>query len=252
VYPESPGTPCAPNWLWIGCTRMTRWPVARRCWWGIHDSQPVRPPGTSTSGSPAPRSSSWRTRGSIVSLWGRPARVCARRAIGVFANPPASLEMSGPTNPAQIPRLEGHSSALKPGPLSGPSSILSHVSHASLGSTGWMRLRRMRRFTGNPVCGTTSAMLVPDLSSALASYGRVVPHRPGRRGERYRRRRLRLGAQTSRAALERAAATVLGRTRGGGPCRARSTRSEAERRSRASPRSRPTPTTVHCPCRRGP
>lgn len=46
--------------------------------------------------------------------------------------------------------------SVRPGPLSGPLWILSHVSHVSHGCTACTRLRHMRRFTGNPVCGTTS------------------------------------------------------------------------------------------------
>jgi len=48
-----------------------------------------------------------------------------------------------------------------PGPLSGPLSILFHPSHASLGCAGCTGLRHMRRFTGNPVCGTKFATLSP-------------------------------------------------------------------------------------------
>jgi hypothetical protein len=46
------------------------------------------------------------------------------------------------------------------GPSSGPQWILSHVSHASPGCTRRTRLRHMRRFTQNPVCGTTTIVVV--------------------------------------------------------------------------------------------
>jgi hypothetical protein len=56
------------------------------------------------------------------------------------------------------------------GPLSGPLWILFHASHASLGGTRRTRLRHMRRFTRNPVCGTKSRPHRPDLSSDRASF----------------------------------------------------------------------------------
>jgi hypothetical protein len=59
--------PCS---LWIGWTRITRCRRTRRSWWGSQETHPVRPPGTSTSGPPDPRSSNWRTRGSMASLSG--------------------------------------------------------------------------------------------------------------------------------------------------------------------------------------
>jgi len=52
--------------------------------------------------------------------------------------------------------LGWHGRRVRPtaGPSSGPLWIMSLASHVSLGGTGCTRLRRMRRFTGNPVCGT--------------------------------------------------------------------------------------------------
>ncbi len=58
--------------------------------------------------------------------------------------------------------------------------MVSHVSHASLRGAAGTRLRRMRRFTGNPVCGTKPAFIGPDLSSdrasSLAAEGRLDPY----------------------------------------------------------------------------
>lgn len=47
------------------------------------------------------------------------------------------------------------------GPLSGPLSLLTPLSHASPGCTGRTRLKRMRRFTMNPVCGTSLPTWLP-------------------------------------------------------------------------------------------
>jgi hypothetical protein len=73
----------------------------------------------------------------------------------VFAEfPPEELDPVTGTPP-------GMTQLYPAGPLSGPLWILSHASHVSLLGTGCTRLRRLRRFTGNPVCGTKFAILGP-------------------------------------------------------------------------------------------
>jgi hypothetical protein len=63
--------------------------------------------------------------------------------------PPPTARSAKPTSATGSPCAAGSS-----GPRSEPLSILSHASHVSLGCTGRSRLRRMKRFAGNPVCGT--------------------------------------------------------------------------------------------------